>query len=76
MFTLNGCTVLLPDGTTSRRQRIVIEDNVLSSFDKRTGKLKIQLAIQDFTVVSKNRVTIETADGPILVTKSGCGCGR
>lgn len=76
MFTLNSCTVSLPDGSKLRRQKIVIKDNVLTSYEKRTGKVRVSMAIDGYDVQSKNRVLVATSEGPILLEKSGCGCGR
>lgn len=76
MFTLNSCTVSLPDGSKLKRQKVVISDNILTSYEKRTGKVRVSMTIDDYDVQSKNRVLINTSEGPILLEKSGCGCGR
>jgi hypothetical protein len=76
MFSLNGCTVTFPDGTSLRRQKAIIDGGTFTSYEKRTGKIKFETEISGYTQLSKNRVEIYYESGTIVLAKSGCGCGR
>jgi hypothetical protein len=77
MFSLNGCTVKLPNGQKLLRQRVSLDENlVFVSVDRRTSAERYRVVAEDWVQKSKKLFEILTADGVILVSKSGCGCGR
>jgi hypothetical protein len=77
MLSLTGCTVVLGTGVTLRRQRVVLgEDGVLRAFDRRTGKPTFEGSVTGFVQVSNKRWEMDSDSGRVVVTKSGCGCGR
>jgi len=77
MFSLNGCSVSLPDGKKLLRQRVTLDENLLlTSFDRRTGNVRYQITAEDFVQKSKRQFEVLTSDGIVLIAKSGCNCGR
>jgi hypothetical protein len=77
MFSLNGCSVTLPNGEKLSRQRVTLDENLLfTSFDRRTGSMRYQQVAESFVEKGKKRYEVWTDEGVILVTKSGCNCGR
>jgi hypothetical protein len=76
MFSENGCTVTLADGTVLRRQRVVYEDGLFRSYDRRTMTLRLEITPLSVEATGKKKWSVTTTEGVITVTKSGCGCGR
>ena len=77
MFVVNGCMVTLPSGEVLRRQRAILDESgMFRSFDKRTAKVKYEVAPTGFEQIGRNKWLLETVEGQIKVAKSGCGCGR
>jgi hypothetical protein len=77
MFSLNGCTVVLPDGSKLMRQRVSLDENLqFVSADKRTGTVKFESAVTTYTQLSKTKYKLIGDLGEISVFKSGCNCGR
>lgn len=77
MFSLNGCTVVLPDGSKLMRQKVALDENLqFVSSDKRTGTVKFESLVTAYTQISKAKYKLTTGLGEISVFKSGCNCGR
>lgn len=76
MLRASSCTIVFPGGNKLHRKKVFIDQhNFMIVKERRTGEVVYEAQVISVLRTARNKWTVTTDDGDVLVSRAGCNCG-